>query len=65
MYPFRNFLIRHLPRSTRTRALELLAAAAEIAAPTMMLVPDFSIDFMLELARTGLATATPERVEIA
>jgi hypothetical protein len=43
----------------RRRALELLARSADGCAEGIMRARGFSIDFMVELVRAGLATATP------
>jgi hypothetical protein len=50
------------PRSARRRALELLAASRDGCTEAMMLAHGFTIPQMVELVRTGLATATAERV---
>ena len=48
---------------SRRRALELLAGCGAEGCPEgIMRARGFSIDFMVDLVRTGLATATSERV---
>jgi hypothetical protein len=44
------------------RALELLAASADGCTEGIMRSQGFSIDFMVELVRSGLATATAEHI---
>ena len=46
----------------RRRALELLAGSADGCTERIMRAHGFSIDFMVELIRAGLATATSEHV---
>jgi hypothetical protein len=45
----------------RRRALELLASCPDGCAEGVMLAHGFTIDFMVELVRSGLANATAER----
>ncbi len=52
---------RH-PNPDRRRALELLAASRDGCAEAIMRAHGFTIEQMVDLVRTGLATATPERV---
>jgi hypothetical protein len=46
----------------RRRALELLAASPNGYTEAIMRAHGFSIDFMVDLVRSGLATATSEYV---
>ena len=46
----------------RRRALELLASNREGCSEAMMIAHWFTIEVMAELMRSGLATATTERV---
>jgi hypothetical protein len=52
---------RHLSKPERRRALELLASCREGCTETVMLAHGFSIDMMVELINSGLATAQSER----
>jgi hypothetical protein len=55
---------RHLPKPHRRRALELLAGSPhEGCAEAVMLAHGFTVEQMVELVRSGLATATPQRVK--
>jgi hypothetical protein len=51
-----------LPNSTRRRALLLLASCPDGCTEAVMLAHGFTVEQFGELVRTGLATATPERV---
>jgi hypothetical protein len=53
---------RRRPHISRRRALELLAASPDGCTEAIMRAHGFSIDFMVELVRSGLATATSEYV---
>jgi hypothetical protein len=59
--PRRNARKRN-PPATRRRALELLAASRDGATEAILVAHGFSIDFLVELIRAGLATAKAERV---
>jgi hypothetical protein len=48
--------------ATRRRGLELLAASSDGCTEAIMLAHGFTIPQMVELVRTGLATAQSERV---
>jgi hypothetical protein len=50
------------PSPTAKRALELLASCRDGCTEAMMLAHGFTIPQMVELVRSGLATATAERV---
>jgi hypothetical protein len=50
------------PKPDRRRALELLAASRDGCTEAIMLAHGFTVAQMVELVRTGLATATAERV---
>jgi hypothetical protein len=50
------------PPATRRRALELLAASRDGATEAILLAHGFSIEQIVDLVRTGLATAKAERV---
>jgi hypothetical protein len=53
---------RRIPRPTRRRALELLAAAGQHRLHRGDHAgARFTVEFLAELVRDGLATATPER----
>jgi hypothetical protein len=52
---------RHLIKPERRRALELLAPRWDGCTETMMLAHGFSIEMMVELINSGLATAQTER----
>jgi hypothetical protein len=52
---------KHLPKSDRRRALELLACCRDGCTEALMLAHGFSIGMMVELVNAGLATATTER----
>jgi hypothetical protein len=51
-----------LHKSTRRRALILLASCPDGCTETVMQVHGFTVEQLAELVRTGLATATPESV---
>jgi hypothetical protein len=55
---------RHGPQPDRRRALELLAASRDGATEAAMRAHGFTVEQMVELVRTGLATATAERVVV-
>ena len=59
--PRRNARKRN-PPATRRRALELLAASRDGCTEAIMLAHGFSVDMLADLIRTGLATASTERV---
>ena len=46
----------------RRRALELLAASPDGCSEAIMLAHGFSVDFLTDLIRTGMATTRTERV---
>jgi hypothetical protein len=50
------------PPASRRRALELLAASRDGCTGAILVAHDFTIDFLVELIRAGLATAKAERV---
>jgi hypothetical protein len=51
-----------LPKPNRRRALELLASCRDGCTEAMLLAHGFTVPQMVELVRSGLATATAERV---
>jgi hypothetical protein len=52
------------PLPTRRRALELLAnAGPEGCAEAVMVAHGFTVDQMVDLVRSGLVTAAPQRVK--
>jgi hypothetical protein len=53
---------RHGPQPDRRRALELLAASHDGVTEAIMRAHGFTVEQMVELVRSGLASATPERV---
>jgi hypothetical protein len=53
---------RRGPKPERRRALELLAASHDGCSEAIMLAHGFSVDFLVDLIRTGLATTRTERV---
>jgi hypothetical protein len=53
---------RRLPKPSRRRALELLASCRDGCTEAILLAHGFTIPQMIELVRTGLATASAERV---
>jgi len=52
---------RAAPKPDRCRALELLASCNG-ATEAIMLAHGFTVEQLVELVRSGLASATPERV---
>ena len=50
------------PKSDRRRALELLASSRDGATEAIMLAHGFTVAQMVELVRSGLASAAAERV---
>jgi hypothetical protein len=62
--PRRNTRKRN-PPATRRRALELLAGSRDGATEAIMLAHGFSVEQMVDLVRSGLATAKGERVVAA
>jgi hypothetical protein len=52
---------RRHPKPDRRRVLELLASCPDGCTEALMLAHGFTIEQMVELVRTGLATATAER----
>ena len=60
LYPRRR---RHRPpKPDRRRALELLAASPDGCTEALMLANGFTVEMLVELIRTELATAQPERM---
>ena len=53
---------RRGPKPERRRALELLAASPDGCSEAIMLAHGFTVDFLVELIRTGMATTWTERV---
>src|SRR5215813_7752306 len=54
---------RRGPKPERRRALELLAASPDgCSEEAIMLAHGFTVDFLVDLIRTGMATARTERV---
>jgi len=53
---------RHGPKPDRRRALELLASSRNGATEAIMLAHGFTVEQMIDLCISGLATATPERM---
>ena len=53
---------RRGPKPERRRALELLAASPDGCSEAMMLAHGFTVDFLVELIRTGMATTRIEGV---
>ena len=53
---------RHGPKPNRRRALELLAASRDGCTKAMMLANGFPFEMLVELIRTGLASAVAERM---
>jgi hypothetical protein len=53
---------KRLPKPTRHRALESLAASRDGATDAILVAHDFSIKQFVDLVRAGLATAKAERV---
>jgi len=52
----------HGPQPDRRRALELLAASPNGCTEALMLANGFPIEMLVELIRTGLASAEAERM---
>lgn len=52
---------KRVPKSDRRRALELLASSPDGCTEALMVANGFTIELLLELLRTGLATAHAER----
>jgi len=50
------------PPAIRRRALELLAGSRDGCTEAIMLAPGFTIDMLVEMINTGLASASSERV---
>jgi hypothetical protein len=50
------------PKPERRRARELLAASPDGCSEAIMLAHGFTVDFLVELIRTGMATTRTERV---
>jgi hypothetical protein len=50
------------PKPERRRALELLAASPDGCSEAIILAHGFTVDFLVELIRTGMATTRTERV---
>src|SRR5215831_1008460 len=53
---------RHGPQPDRSRALELLAASPNGRTEALMLANGFPFEMLVELIRTGLASAQAERM---
>jgi hypothetical protein len=53
---------RRGPKPERRRALELLAASPDGCSEANMLAHGFTVDFLVDLIRTGMATTLTERV---
>jgi hypothetical protein len=58
-YPHRR---RRGPKPDRRRALELLAASPEGCTEALMFANGFTAELLIELVRTGLASAHAERM---
>ena len=52
---------KRVPKPDRRRALELLASSPDGCTEGLMVANGFTIELLLELVRTGLATAHAER----
>jgi len=52
---------KRLPKLNRRRALELLASSPDGCTEGLMVANGFTIELLLELVRTGLASAHAER----
>ena len=50
------------PKRDRRRALDLLASCREGCTEAIMIAHGFTVEQMVELVRTGLATAQAERI---
>ena len=55
-------MARRSPKPDRRRALELLAASHDGCTEAIMAAHGYSVEQLVELVRSGLASATPERV---
>jgi hypothetical protein len=55
---------RRGPKPERRRALELLAASPDGCSEAIMLAHGFTVDFLVDLIRTGMATTRTERVVV-
>jgi hypothetical protein len=55
-------MARRHPKPDRRHALELLASSREGVSEAVMIAHGFTVEMMVELVRSGLASATPERV---
>ena len=55
-------MARRHPKPDRRRALELLASSPDGATEAIMIAHGFTVPQMVELVRSGLASATLERV---
>jgi hypothetical protein len=55
-------MARRRPKPDRRRALELLAASRDGATEAIMLAHGFTVAQMVELVRSGVASAAAERV---
>jgi len=53
---------RRGPKPERRRALELLAASPDGCSEAIMLAHGFTVDFLVDLIRTGMATTRIESV---
>jgi hypothetical protein len=54
---------KHIPKATRRRALELLASSCrDGCTEAVMLAHGFTVDMLVEIINTGLASASTERV---
>src|SRR5262249_53659666 len=53
---------RRGPKPERRRALELLTASPDGCSEAIMLAQGFTVDFLVDLIRTGMATTRIERV---
>ena len=54
--------LRHGPRPDHRRALELLAASPDGCTEAIMVAHGFTIDFLADMVRAGIAAAKVERV---
>jgi hypothetical protein len=52
---------KHIPKATRRRALELLAGSRDGCTEAIMLAHGFTVDMLVEIINTGLASASTER----
>jgi len=57
-------MARRRPKPDRRRAHELLASSREGVSEALMIAHGFTVPQMVELVRSGLASATPERVVV-